>query len=163
MLPEEVSLVTEPKDIEKLILEEENLDDLKDIVDIFNINLKKRDLIRSSKLSEVQDKIVEQISARVEDRPDNFSNDDLLKYYKTVQETLSKSDTSLDSVKAPAIQVNQQINVVHDEFDRESRKRIIDTVNKIIQMSKDTSNEINDIIENNIVDVEEGDIETTNE
>ena len=30
-------------------------------------------------------------------------------------------------------------------------------------MSKDTSNEINNIIENNIVNVEEGDIETTNE
>lgn len=157
MVPEDLSLVTEPKDIEKLILEEDNLDDLKNIVDIFNINLKKRDLIRNSKLSEVQDKIVSQIASRVEDRPDNFSNDDLLKYYKTVQETLSKTNTSLDDVKTPAIQINQQL-VVKDEFDRESRKRIIDTVNKILQASKETSSEITDII-----DIEEGDLEITND
>lgn len=157
MIPEDLSLVTEPKDIEELILKEDNLDDLKDIVDIFNINLKKRDLIRNSKLSEAQDKIVNQIISRVEDRPDNFSNDDLLKYYKTVQETLSKTNTSLDDVKAPAIQVNQQINVVNDEFDRESRKRIVDTVNKILQLSKESSKEIDEIVE-----VEEGDLEITN-
>lgn len=157
MIPEDLSLVTEPKDIEELILKEDNLDDLKDIVDIFNINLKKRDLIRNSKLSEAQDKIVNQIISRVEDRPDNFSNDDLLKYYKTVQETLSKTNTSLDDVKAPAIQVNQQINVVNDEFDRESRKRIVDTVNKILQLSKESSKEIDEIVE-----IEEGDLEITN-
>ena len=128
------------------IMMEDDIDDLKDIVRLFNLNMKKRDLIRTSKLSEVQDKVVEQIAARVEDRPDNFSNDDLLKYYKTIQDTIAKTDTSLDKMETPSIQVNQQINVGTNEFDRESRKRILDTVQQILQASHD------------VIDVEEGDI-----
>lgn len=154
MVPDNISLNSDSKEIEKRILEEENIDDLNDIVKLFNISLKKRDIIRSSKLSEVQDKVVEQIASRVNDRPDNFSNDDLLKYYKTIQDTLSKSDNSLDDVKVPTIQLNQQINISEDKFDRESRKRIIDTVNQILNMTKESSQSIEDIVE-----LKEGDIE----
>ena len=84
----------------------------------------------------------------MQDRPDNFSNDDLLKYYKTIQDTIAKTDTTVDKMEAPAIQVNQQINVGTNEFDRESRKRILDTVQQILQASHD----------DNVIDIEEGDI-----
>ena len=147
MVPEKVSLTTAPEDMVDSILEETDIDDLNDIIKLFNVNLKKRNLIRSSKLSEVQDKVVEQIASRVEDRPDNFSNDDLLKYYKTIQDTLNKADTSLEQMDVPTIQVNQQINVGTDEFDRESRKRILDTVNQILQSAKDASNVAEDVVE----------------
>ncbi len=158
MVPDTIKLTTDSKDIEKYILEEENLDDLNDIVKLFNISLKKKDLIRNSKLSEAQDKIVEQITTRVSERPDNFSNEDLLKYYKTIQDTLTKMDGSLDDVKVPTIQLNQQINIAQDEFDRESRKKIIDTVNQILSVAKESSQEIKDVI-----DLNEGDIETIND
>ena len=158
MDPGVIKLTTDSKDIEKYILEEENLDDLNDIVKLFNISLKKKDLLRNSKLSEVQDKIVEQIISRVSDQPNDFSNDDLLKYYKTIQDTLNKMDGSLDNVKVPTIQLNQQINVAQEEFDRESRKRIIDTVNQILSSAKESSQDIKDII-----DLSEGDIEIIND
>ena len=158
MDPGVIKLTTDSKDIEKYILEEENLDDLNDIVKLFNISLKKKDLLRNSKLSEVQDKIVEQIILRVSDQPNDFSNDDLLKYYKTIQDTLNKMDGSLDNVKVPTIQLNQQINVAQEEFDRESRKRIIDTVNQILSSAKESSQDIKDII-----DLSEGDIEIIND
>ena len=146
MIPDNLSLTSPSEEMINSIMMEDDIDDLKDIVRLFNLNMKKRDLIRTSKLSEVQDKVVEQIAARVEDRPDNFSNDDLLKYYKTIQDTIAKTDTSLDKMETPSIQVNQQINVGTNEFDRESRKRILDTVQQILQASHD------------IIDVEEGDI-----
>lgn len=155
MVPDKIKLNTDPKDIEKYILEEENLDDLNDIVKLFNISLKKKDLIRNSKLSEVQDKIVDQITTRVSERPDNFSNEDLLKYYKTIQDSLTKMDGSLDDVKVPTIQLNQQINIGQEEFDRDSRKKIIETVNKVLALAKETSQDIEDVI-----DLDEGDIET---
>lgn len=136
MIPENLSLTTEPDDMLDSIMKEEDLDNLKDIIKLFNLNMKKRDILRSSKLSEVQDKVVEQIAARVEDRPDNFSNDDLLKYYKTIQDTIAKTDTSLDKLETPTIQVNQQINV-GTEFNTESRKRILDTVNQILKSSQE--------------------------
>ena len=147
MVPEKVSLTTAPEDMVDSILEETDLDDLNDIIKLFNINLKKRNLIRSSKLSEVQDKVVEQIASRVEDRPDNFSNDDLLKYYKTIQDTLNRADSSLDDMEVPTIQVNQQINVGTNEFDRDSRKRILDTVNQILKTAKDTSSTVEEVID----------------
>ena len=145
MVPDKVSLTTSPEEIIDSILEETDIDDLNDIIKLFNINLKKRNLVRSSKLSEVQDKVVEQMATRVEDRPDNFSNEDLLKYYKTIQDTLNKADTSLDQMEVPTIQVNQQINVGADEFDRESRKRILDTVNQILKSAQDTSDVIEEV------------------
>ena len=147
MVPEKVSLTTAPEDMVDSILEETDIDDLNDIIKLFNINLKKRNLIRSSKLSEVQDKVVEQIASRVEDRPDNFSNDDLLKYYKTIQDTLNRADSSLDDMEVPTIQVNQQINVGTNEFDRDSRKRILDTVNQILKTAKDTSSTVEEVID----------------
>lgn len=146
MVPEHVSLTTEPKDMIQPILEETDMDSLNDMIKLFNLNLKKRNLIRSSKLSEVQDKVVEQIASRVEDRPDNFSNDDLLKYYKTIQDTLNKADMSLDKMEVPTIQVNQQINV-GAEFDRDSRRRILDTVNQILKSANDTSEVVIDVEE----------------
>ena len=149
MVPDKVSLNSEPKDLIDPILEETDIDNLNDIIKLFNINLKKKNLIRSSKLSEVQDKVVEQIASRIEDRPDNFSNDDLLKYYKTIQDTLNRADSSLDNLEVPTIQVNQQINV-STEFDRDSRKRIIDTVSQILNSAKNTMEDV--------IDVEEGDI-----
>ena len=136
MIPEDLSLTSTPDDMLDSIMKEEDLDNLKDIIKLFNLNMKKRDILRSSKLSEVQDKVVEQIAARVEDRPDNFSNDDLLKYYKTIQDTIAKTDTSLDKLETPTIQVNQQINV-GTEFNTESRKRILDTVNQILKSSQE--------------------------
>ncbi len=155
MIPDNLSLTTSTQDIEKQLLEEEDLDTLNDVISLFNISLKKKNLVRSSKLSEVQDKIVNQIAARVDDRPDNFSNEDLLKYYKTIQDTLSKTDTSLDDMKVPTIQLNQQINIDNgNEFNRESRKKIIDTVNQILELAKNNSQEINDVI-----DVDGDDIE----
>ena len=147
MVPEKVSLTTTPEDMVDSILEETDIDDLNDIIKLFNINLKKRNLIRSSKLSEVQDKVVEQIASRVEDRPDNFSNEDLLKYYKTIQDTLNRADSSLDDMEVPTIQVNQQINVGTNEFDRDSRKRILDTVNQILKTAKDTSSTVEEVID----------------
>lgn len=147
MVPDKIILNSEPKDLIDPILEETDLDNLNDIIKLFNINLKKKNLIRSSKLSEVQDKVVEQIASRIEDRPDNFSNDDLLKYYKTIQDTLNKADSSLDSMEVPSIQVNQQINVSTNEFDRESRKRILNTVQQILQASQDISSVVEEVID----------------
>lgn len=148
MLPDNIKLTTESKDIEEYILTEENMDDLNDIVNLFNLSLKKRNLIRSSKLSEVQDKVVEQIATRVSESPNEFSNEDLLKYYKTIQDTLSRTDTHFEDLKVPTIQLNQQINITkNEEFDRDSRKKIVDTVNQILNLAKETSQNIEDVIE----------------
>ena len=118
--------------LEKQLIKEENLDEINEIVDLFNINLQKKNIIRSAKLSDVQDNVVNQIAERFDKKADEFSNEDLIKYYKVIQDTLTKTDTTMENVKAPSIQINQQINVDNMQFDAESRKRILDAVNDIL-------------------------------
>lgn len=47
------------------------------------------------------------MQARVEEHADEFSNKDLLDYFKTIQDTLSKSDTLITPENMPAIQITQ--------------------------------------------------------
>lgn len=130
----ELSTINE---LETKLMEEENLDEINKIVEMFNVNLQKKNIIRSAKLSDVQDKVVQQMTDRFEQRADSFSNDDLIKYHKIIQETLTKTDTTMDNVKTPTIQINQQVNVDNVNFNSESRKRILEAVNNILNGSED--------------------------
>ena len=123
-------------DLETKLLNEDNLDEINKIVEMFNVNLQKKNIIRSAKLSDVQDKVVQQMTDRFEQRADSFSNDDLIKYHKIIQETLTKTDTTMDNVKTPTIQINQQVNVDNVTFNSESRKRILEAVNNILNSSE---------------------------
>ena len=123
-------------DLETKLLNEDNLDEINKIVEMFNVNLQKKNIIRSAKLSDVQDKVVQQMTDRLEQRADSFSNDDLIKYHKIIQETLTKTDTTMDNVKTPTIQINQQVNVDNVTFNSESRKRILEAVNNILNGSE---------------------------
>lgn len=123
-------------DLETKLLNEDNLDEINKIVEMFNVNLQKKNIIRSAKLSDVQDKVVQQMTDRFEQRADSFSNDDLIKYHKIIQETLTKTDTTMDNIKTPTIQINQQVNVDNVTFNSESRKRILEAVNNILNGSE---------------------------
>ena len=129
----ELSTINE---LETKLMEEDNLDEINKIVEMFNVNLQKKNIIRSAKLSDVQDKVVQQMTDRFEQRADAFSNDDLIKYHKIIQETLTKTDTTMDNVKTPTIQINQQVNVDNVTFNSESRKRILEAVNNILNGSE---------------------------
>lgn len=119
-------------ELETKLMDEDNLDEINKIVEMFNVNLQKKNIIRSAKLSEVQDKVVQQMTDRFDQRADSFSNDDLIKYHKIIQETLTKTDTTMDNVKTPTIQINQQVNVDKVTFNSDSRKRILEAVNNIL-------------------------------
>lgn len=125
-----------PVSLEQRLLTESNIDEMNEIVELFNVNLQKKNIIRSAKLSEVQDKVVQQMADRLDYRADEFSNDDLIKYHKVIQDTLDKSDTTMDNVKTPTIQINQQVNVDTMGFNSESRKRILDALTTILGNSE---------------------------
>lgn len=131
-----ITLDTPLDDIEKRILEENDVDKLKNVIDIFNLNIQKKNIIRNSKLVELQDLITAQMQERVTQKADEFSNQDLITYFKTVQETLNKSDNSLDSVNIPAIKVVQNqlnINVQKNALPRESKEKVLEVVNAILR------------------------------
>ena len=55
------TLKSDLKELEVQLLEEDNIDNIKAIIDLFNINIKKKNIIRTSKLNELQDKVYRQI------------------------------------------------------------------------------------------------------
>lgn len=128
----DLSLSTPMEDLETEIMETDDADALSDIIDIFNLSLQKRNIIRNKKLNDIQDKVVERMLEKLESEPWEFSNDDLIKFHKVIQDTLSKSST-IDKDEIPKIQINQQINVASAEFDRESRSKILAAVKSIME------------------------------
>lgn len=128
----ELSLLTPMTTLEEEIMSADSIENLNDVIDIFNVNLKKKDILRSKKLNDVQDRIVDQMLERVDKKADEFSNSDLIQFHKVVQDSINKMDNSLEGMKVPSIQINQQVNVGTQEFTRESRARILDVVDKIL-------------------------------
>lgn len=130
------------EDLQNQLLAEKNPDAIKDIIDVMNLHLKKKEIIRASVLANTQDKIVDQITKRV-DRPDNFSNKDLIEYYRTVEDNLTKKP--IDEIQVPRIQVNQQFNIGNSEnnsteegeFDTQSRQRILMAINAIMKKTNE--------------------------
>ena len=129
------------KKLEKKLVKENNIDELNSIVDLFNVNLQKKNIIRSAKLSEAQDLVVDQMLGRLKLEPEEITDDNLIKYHKAIQDTLNRSDTTMDNIKAPNIQINQQVNVDKMVFDSEARKRILSAVNGILNGDISLDNE----------------------
>lgn len=125
------------EELELQLLQEDNIDEINKIIDIFNLNIKKKEIVRSGKLSQLQDKISEQMAERIGQHGGEFSNKDLLDYFKVIQDTLNKQDNSLDSINTPAIQINQQnqVNISmmpEDNLNRDSKDRVTSAIRAIL-------------------------------
>ena len=116
------------------LLNTSNVDEAKEIVDIFNLDIKKKDVIRASKYSDILDKITSQIDTRLTFSPDSFSNRELIEYVKTMQGSLKETlDTAVETI--PTIQINKNelnLNLSEDTLDRDSRERIAEVLKSII-------------------------------
>ena len=129
----------ETNEIAQKILNEDNIDNLKNLTALFNLNQAKKNVIRVLKLSGLHDSVTNNIIERFEKHPGEFSNDELIKYLSVIESSIEKAQKSLGMVEtAPTIQFNQQNNVnivVGDdgvELDRESRQRVMDAINQIL-------------------------------
>lgn len=139
------------------IIDEQDIGKVKDLTHLFNLNQAKKNVLRVLKLNQLLDKVSDQMIERFDQRPGEFSNNDLLNYMQVAQSAIDRANKSLNQVdETPAIQINQQ-NIYNGEqkplFDRESRERIADAVNAIlkkINMSKEEPVDIVEIIEDKV-------------
>ena len=143
---------TKIKSLVDNIMVEEDPNKAKDLVELFNWNMSKKNVARIEKLSQLYDSITDQMIERVDKRADQFSNSDLLDYVKTIQSAIDVNTKNLAQVQEPPLivqQNNTQINVnVADTFDREAKDRIMAAVQA-------TLNQIKKPIETTAVDIEE--------
>ena len=110
---------------------------------LFNLNQAKKNVLRILKLNQLLDKVSDQMIERFEKRPGEFSNADLLNYMQVAQSAIDRANKSLNLVdETPAIQINQQ-NIIMDKeiLDKDSRDRVTDAVNAILNKINKMKNE----------------------
>lgn len=151
-------LTEKTNEIAQQILEEDDINKVKDLTHLFNLQINKKNVIRILKLNHLIDNIEEQMLERFDKRPDEFSDQDLLSYLNVVQNALDKANKNLNLVDTtPAIQLNQinVLNVEEPKLSRESEKKVMEKVDILLKKL------YNNVEENNIP-IQEGEIvETT--
>lgn len=132
-------------------------DDTKRIVDMFNLHIKKKEIIRASKYSDLLDNIAEQIEKRVTQTPDQFSNKDLVDYVNTLQKAITTSTTAtVDSLPVIQMTQNNAITVNSGEaLDRTSIDKIKDVLKAILEAPEEEREEMIDVTD--FVDIVEED------
>lgn len=121
------------------LIQTQEIDQVKDLTHLFNVSQTKRNALRIQALNDVQDALVRQMADRLAKHPDNFNNADIASWMKVVQQVMDTSQKGVDQVSTlPAITYQQtnntQINVsAADTLSRESRDRITEAVQKILQ------------------------------
>lgn len=123
------------ENLTKQILSETDENKSKDLIHLFNLNQSKKNVLRSNKYSDMLELVIKQMMERITKTPDNFSNDDLLKFFTAVNSALSKTSDTISQIdEMPAIQINNtQINVQsEDKLSREEKERTIDAVKALL-------------------------------
>lgn len=131
------------------IVKEQDSEQLKNLITLFNSNQSKKDIIRNNVFSILMDKISSQMLERFEKNPNAFSNKDLLEYLNTIKNVRSNK-IDVDSIDMPLIQNNTQINVKVETLSRESKERVIDSVNAILNKLKNNNSieEMQEVVDN---------------
>lgn len=118
------------------ILDENDVEKVKDLTNLFNLNAQKRNVARVLKMTDLLDRVTDQVLTRFERTPDNFSNEDLIKFMQVTENSIEKANKTLSQVdQTPAIQYqqNNQVNInIGDSLNRESRQKVTDAVQAIL-------------------------------
>lgn len=132
-------------EIANSIIEEKDVDTVKDLTHLFNLNQAKKNVIRIMKLNGLLDTVSDRMIERFEKYPDNFTNADLLAYMQATQGAIDKANKSLALVdESPAIQVVTQNNVnvsIVDGMDSESKDRVLNAIKSILESTSSDDDE----------------------
>lgn len=121
-------------DLSEQLINESNPAQLENIIDLFNVSFQKKNILRIQKLNELQDKIQTQIEKRLDNKIDEFSNKDLIDYFKVMQDSIIKNSDNAEMQNAKVIQIiqnqtNVQNNLQESEpLSRESKEKISEAV-----------------------------------
>lgn len=155
------SLDNKNNDIAQQILDAETVEQTQDLTALFNLNAQKRNVLRVLKMNNLLDKVTDQMIERFERNPNLYTNDDLLKYMQAAESAIDRASKNLNLVEdTPSIQLLQQNNVnisIDNGLSRDSRQRVIETVQALLNKSKASDIVDADAVE--VKDVQEDEIE----
>ena len=108
-------IVKNKTDTEKLVdqlINEEDIDKAKEMINLFNINMAKKNTLRVLKVNELLDKVNDEAIKRIDESSDLIRDGDLLNYMKAAQLQIDKSMENIKSINdVPPIQLNQDNSV----------------------------------------------------
>lgn len=121
------------KPLAKQLLNTTDQQEITKIINLFNLDLKKREAIRASTYSDLQDVVTKEISNRLTKRSGEFSNKELLDYLTTFDNIVNKN--KVDKIDVPQIAIQQNINISGNDvtLDRSSRAKIQEVINAILK------------------------------
>lgn len=145
---------TSEQSLSEQLINENDPEQIQNIIDLFNISFQKKNIIRTQKLNDLQDKISDQIEERLTKKADEFSNKDLLDYFKVMQDSINKNTLNLDFQDRPIQIIQNQTNIQSNEekLSRESKEKIADAVQSIL-------NKLNFSDENDTIYIPEENVE----
>lgn len=115
-----------------------NSSDIENIINLFNFNMKKKNILRVNSYNNLLDKIIEEMSERIEKCSGEFSNKELLEYLNSIQSLAynkqDSNDVSIPSITLNTINMTNNISSL-DSIDIDSRKRIQDAIQNVIRNS----------------------------
>lgn len=134
------------ENIEKItqsIMQAKN-EDVQDELQLFNSYMLKKNAVRAAKYDTLMDDVLLEMQVRLETGASAFENLELLKYLQVLQEASEKSiNIANGNSNVPQIKITQNnVNVGQSELPKESRDRVIDFVNKILNNSNTEENRI---------------------
>ena len=142
-------------EIAEQVIAETDPDKLKSLYALFNTNQKKKNLLRIIKLNKLLGNIEDEAIERIEKRPDEIDDKQLLDYLQVISNQMDRSQKFVDQVPdEPMIQVNNQTNTVNVNvngvvLDRDSKTKVLDLFNEIM---KDLNNSSQEIVEAQVVE-----------
>jgi tRNA A37 threonylcarbamoyladenosine modification protein TsaB len=149
------------------IIAEESPTKLKDLTYLFKVHVAKKNIIRLIKYYDMMDLVNDQTMQRLENRPDEISNKDLITFMTTFLTTIEKTTQSLGTLDdtTPGLVINQQnnevnINVGTQKLDRDSKERVVDAIKSLMSLISEPSAK-NDVID--IEDIEDEEAEVVEE
>ena len=123
--------------------------DIEEIINLFNFNMKKKNILRVNTYNNLLDKITDEVVNRFENHSDEFSNKELLDYLNSIQSFAYNkqvsNDVSVPSITLNTINMTNNINNI-DSIDIDSRKRIQDAIQKIINNNSTITVESEEVI-----------------
>lgn len=130
--PASGSLIKKGNEITNSIIREEDPSKFDELSQLFNLNQKKRQIVRANKMSNLLELVDDEVIARFTNHPDAIEDEDLLKYWKTTQESVSNHNE--EDTQLPKITINNHtnVNINSSGLNRESRAKVLDVVNQIL-------------------------------
>lgn len=130
------------EDLAQQILDTEDVKQVQDLTNLFNLNSQKRNVVRILKMNDLLDKVTDQMIERFEKNPNNFSNEDLLKYMQVTENSIEKANKNLSQIEdTPPIQLTQNnvtVNLEQPGLSRESKQRVLSVVDQILKNTNAT-------------------------